>query len=99
VILNRDELRELFKAPNLLKQRIALVLIYSAGLRGQEVINLKIGDVDFERRTIHIRQSKYKKDRIVPLADYMIEGLPFLISVFFRYLGWYLVMIICGVSN
>lgn len=48
VILNRDELRELFKAPNLLKQRIALALIYSAGLRGQEVINLKIGDIDFD---------------------------------------------------
>jgi site-specific recombinase XerD len=75
VILNRDELRELFKAPRLLKQRIALTLIYSAGLRGQELINLKIGDVDFERKTIHIRQSKYKKDRIVPLADYMVHGL------------------------
>ncbi|MBK5196620.1 MAG: transposase, partial [Proteiniphilum sp.] len=44
-------------------------LIYSAGLRGQEVINLKISDIDFERKTIHIRQSKYKKDRVVPLAD------------------------------
>jgi site-specific recombinase XerD len=39
------------------------------------VINLKIGDVDFERKTIHIRQSKYKKDRIVPLSDSMIVGL------------------------
>jgi integrase/recombinase XerD len=75
VILNRTELKELFKAPTLLKQRIVLTLIYSAGLRGQEVINLKISDVDFERKTIHIRQSKYKKDRIVPLSDYMAKGL------------------------
>lgn len=69
VILNQSELKELFAAPALLKQRIVLTLIYSAGLRGQEVINLKISDVDFERKTIHIRQSKYKKDRIVPLAE------------------------------
>jgi len=69
VILNHQELKALFSAPTLLKQRIVLTLIYSAGLRGQEVINLKISDVDFERKTIHIRQSKYKKDRIVPLAD------------------------------
>jgi len=69
VILNRQELKELFAAPTLLKQRIVLTLIYSAGLRGQEVINLKISDIDFERKTIHIRQSKYKKDRVVPLAD------------------------------
>ncbi len=75
VILNRSELKELFAAPLLLKQRIVLALTYSAGLRGQEVINLKLGDIDFERMTIHIRQSKYKKDRIVPLAHAMAEGL------------------------
>ena len=75
VILNRQELRELFITPTLLKQRIVLTLIYSAGLRGQEVINLKISDVDCERMTIHIRQTKYKKDRIVPLSPTMAIGL------------------------
>jgi len=75
VILNRSELKELFASPTLLKQRIVLSLIYSAGLRGQEVVNMKIADVDFERETIHIRQSKYKKDRIVPLSPTMVIGL------------------------
>jgi len=75
VILNYSELRELFAAPALLKHRIVLTLIYSAGLRGREVINLKISDVDFERKTIHIRQSKYNKDRIVPLSQVMARGL------------------------
>jgi len=75
VILNHKELRELFAAPTLLKQRVVLALIYSAGLRGQEVINLKISDIDFDRKIIHIRQSKYKKDRIVPLAASMAIGL------------------------
>jgi site-specific recombinase XerD len=75
VILNRSELKELFKAPTLLKHRIVLTLIYSAGLRAQEVVNLKLSDVDFERKNIHIRQSKYKKDRIVPLAESMAKGL------------------------
>jgi integrase/recombinase XerD len=75
VILNQQELKELFSAPTLLKQRIVLALIYSAGLRGQEVINLKISDIDLERKTIHIRQGKYKKDRVVPLAESMVIGL------------------------
>ena len=75
VILNREELRQLFKAPTLLKHRIALALIYSGGLRSQEASNMKISDIDFVRKTIHIRQSKYKKDRIVPLSDYMAKGL------------------------
>lgn len=80
VIFNRSELRQLFKAPTLFKHRIALTLIYSAGLRSQEAINLKLSDIDFERRTIHIRQSKFKKDRIVPLSGYMAEGLKKYIS-------------------
>jgi site-specific recombinase XerD len=75
VILNRTELKELFATPKLLKHRIVLTLIYSAGLRGQEVINLKLPDIDFERMTIHIRQSKYKKDRILPLSPTMSIGL------------------------
>ncbi len=75
VILNRSELKELFATPKLLKHRVVLSLIYSAGLRGREVINLKISDIDFERKTIHIRQSKYKKDRIVPLSPSISKGL------------------------
>jgi len=75
VILNRGELRELFKAPKLLKHQIILALIYSAGLRSAEVSKLEIADVDFERKTIHIKQSKYKKDRIIPLSDYISFGL------------------------
>lgn len=81
VILNRAELKELFKAPALLKHRVVLTLIYSAGLRGQEVVNLKLADIDFERKTIHIRQSKYKKDRIVPLSILIAKGLKKYIAV------------------
>ena len=74
-ILNKAELKKLFVAPALLKHRILLMLIYSAGLRSSELINLKIADIDFERSSIHIRRSKYNKDRIVPLSLYMAVGL------------------------
>lgn len=81
IILNQSELKQLFSAPPLLKHRIVLTLIYSAGLRSMEVVNLKLSDIDFERKTIHIRQSKYKKDRIVPLSDLMAIGLEKYIDV------------------
>jgi site-specific recombinase XerD len=74
-VLNKAELKKLFVAPTLLKHRILLMLIYSAGLRSSELINLKIADIDFERQSIHIRRSKYNKDRIVPLSVYMALGL------------------------
>jgi integrase/recombinase XerD len=75
IVLNRSELRELFRAPSSLKHRVILTLTYSAGLRCREVINLKLSDIDFERKIIHIQQSKNRKDRIVPLSNYIIKGL------------------------
>lgn len=75
VVLSRAECRLLFKTPRLLKHRILLCLIYSAGLRISEAAKLQIRDLDFDRRTIHIRQSKYNKDRYVPLSAFLIRGL------------------------
>lgn len=44
------------------------LLGYSVGLRVSEVINLKIGDIDSKRMIINIKNSKGRKDRIVPLS-------------------------------
>jgi site-specific recombinase XerD len=74
-IFNKSELKQLFLAPTLLKHRVLLMLIYSAGLRSSELIHLKISDIDFERRSIHIRRSKYNKDRVIPLSEYIAVGL------------------------
>ena len=56
VILNRNELRQLSKAPALLKHKIVLCLIYSAGLRGQEVINLKTVDTILRDRESYLKR-------------------------------------------
>lgn len=75
VVLNRQECIALFKAPELLKHRVLLSLIYSAGLRAGEASRLKIADIDSGRMMIHIRQSKFNKDRYVPLSPMILEGL------------------------
>jgi integrase len=49
--------------------------VYASGLRSQEVRNLKWSDIDYDRKRIHIRQTKYNKDRYVPLSIKMIKGL------------------------
>ena len=74
-IFSQKELRLLFKSPQRLKQRVLLSLIYSAGLRISEVCNLKISDLDFDRKTIHIRESKNNKSRMVVLSDLIAKGL------------------------
>lgn len=75
VVLNYAECKALFNASELLKHRVLLSLIYSAGLRAREASNLKLSDVDSGRMMIHIRQSKYNKDRYVPLSPLVLKGL------------------------
>ena len=75
VVFSQQELRSLFKTPQRLKQRVLLSLIYSAGLRVSEVCKLKINDIDFDRKQIHVRQSKNNKSRYVVLSDYIAKGL------------------------
>ena len=75
VVLNYRECIALFKAPDLLKHRVLLSLIYSAGLRAQEASRLKLADIDSGRMMIHIRRSKNNKDRYVPLSPLILTGL------------------------
>jgi integrase/recombinase XerD len=75
VILSAPELKKLFLAPQRLKQRVLLSLIYSAGLRVSEVCNLKLSDIDSHRKVIRVIKSKGKQDRYVPLSDVILKGL------------------------
>ena len=75
VVLNQAESKALFQTPERLKERVLLSLMYSAGLRAGEASRLKICDIDSGRMMIHIRQSKGKKDRYVPLSPLILKGL------------------------
>jgi integrase/recombinase XerD len=75
VVLNYQECKALFNASELLKHRVLLSLMYSAGLRAREVSRLRLADIDSGRMMIHIRQSKYNKDRYVPLSPLILQGL------------------------
>jgi site-specific recombinase XerD len=55
------------------KHKALLTLVYSTGMRVSEVCNLKQTDIDSKRMIITIRQSKGRKDRIVPLTQKVLE--------------------------
>jgi site-specific recombinase XerD len=83
-----EELLELAEgdSPLELRNRALLELLYSAGLRSAEAVALDLGDVDFERETVHVR-GKGGKERIVPLGEeaahrvarYLRDGRPDLV--------------------
>lgn len=80
VILSRQEIWKMLQSAELLKHRILIGLIYGCGLRCMEVQNIELKHLDFDRKLLHIEQSKGKKDRYVPLSDHLIRGIKKYIS-------------------
>jgi integrase/recombinase XerC len=80
-----DGLLEAFggEEPLALRNRALLELVYSAGLRSREAIDLDLADVDFDQEAVHVR-GKGGKERVVPLGEeaahrlarYLGEGRP-----------------------
>ena len=75
VVLSKQETRLLLKTPHLLKHRLILCLLYGCGLRRFEVTNIKIGDIDLDRKMLHVREGKGRKDRYVPIGEHLSRGL------------------------
>ncbi len=68
-VLSKEEVKMILDAHSNIKHRMMLALIYSCGLRRSELLNLKPIDIDSKRHLVIIRQSKGKKDRVVPLSE------------------------------
>lgn len=75
VVFSQASIKLILKTPKLLKHRILFAVTYDCGLRISEVVNLKISDIDFHRKVVHIRQSKHRKDRYVPISQLTVEGI------------------------
>lgn len=74
-VLSKQEIKAIIEAPTNLKHRAMLSLIYACGLRRSELLNLSLSDVHSDRNLLFIRQSKGKKDRVVPISNKIIEML------------------------
>jgi Site-specific recombinase XerD len=75
VVLSCDEVISILNCTENIKHKALLMLVYSAGLRISEAINMKITDIDSKRMQIHIRDSKGKKDRYTILSEKVLEVL------------------------
>ena len=67
-VLSKEETFKLIEVTTNLKHKTLLALIYSAGLRISEAINMKITDIDSQRMLIHVKNAKGKKDRYTLLS-------------------------------
>jgi site-specific recombinase XerD len=56
------------EGPLALRNRALVELVYSAGLRSREAVDLDLGDIEFDQELIHVR-GKGGKERTVPLGE------------------------------
>jgi integrase/recombinase XerD len=80
-VLSQEEIKDLFRAThysNPLKrfrarQKALLVCLYSCGMRRNEVLNLEIQDILFDKERIYVRKGKNYKERFIPINLYNLK--------------------------
>ena len=71
-VLGKEEIKKILNCTENIKHKAILSLLYSAGLRRSELINLQLTDIDSSRMVILIHGGKGKKDRISLLSQKLL---------------------------
>jgi site-specific recombinase XerD len=74
-ILSREEVQLLIDSADSPLHRIWLVTLYATGLRREELVELKVTDIDSARMLIHVHQGKGNQDRDVMLSPVLLKEL------------------------
>jgi len=73
-VLTQAQVEKLLSIPDTndllgVRDRAMLELFYSTGIRRTELCRLDLPDLNTERRTLHVRLGKGRKDRVVPVGE------------------------------
>ena len=74
-VFTPEEVSRLLAAAEPGKARMLFTTLYGCGLRVSEATALEVKDIDSQRKVIHIRKGKGRKDRYVPLGENLLEQL------------------------
>lgn len=74
-VLSKADVLQLIAHTNNLKHKCIVSLLYSSGMRRNELVNLKITDIDSKRMLILIEAAKGKKDRYTLLSRTLLKDL------------------------
>ncbi|MFV2061187.1 MAG: integron integrase [Gammaproteobacteria bacterium] len=75
VVLSKNETIQLLSNINGPQQKLMANLLYGCGMRLMECVRLRVQDIDFDYQQIMVRQSKGKKDRVVPMPRIIVENI------------------------
>jgi integrase/recombinase XerD len=74
-VISLEEVQSIIKNTNNIKHRCIVSLLYSAGLRRSELLNLKMEDIDSKRMVITVKNGKGNKDRQTILSESVLKDL------------------------
>lgn len=74
-VISLEEVQLIIENTNNIKHRCIVSVLYSAGLRRQELLNLKLEDIDSKRMVIRINSGKGFKDRFTLLSEKVLIDL------------------------
>lgn len=77
-VLTRDQVLELADAIPNRRHRVAVLLMYAAGLRVSEVVAANVRDVDLDGLSLHVQNAKGAKDRITVISPRLADELAWL---------------------
>lgn len=80
VVLSNSQILQIIRTTQNLKHRLIISLAYASGLRVGEIVNLKIGDIDFHKNIINVRGGKGNKDRQTIFPQKLAEEIQVLIN-------------------
>ncbi len=68
-VISKEKIKQMIELTENLKHKLIIKLLYSSGLRLQELINLKRKNIDFEIGILNVRKGKGNKDRITLISE------------------------------
>ena len=74
-VISLEEVQRIINNTNNIKHKCIVSLLYSAGLRRSEILNLRIEDIDSKRMVITVRHGKGNKDRQTILSPQVLKDL------------------------
>lgn len=75
IVLNIEEITAMIKVTTNIKHRLIIMFGYSSGLRLNEIISVRLSDIDRERLQLKVNQSKGRKDRYTILSGKLLSVL------------------------
>lgn len=74
-VLSQDQIHAIIENTNNIKHRCIVSLLYSSGLRRNELLSLAVNDIDSKRLMVKVRSAKGNKDRFTVLSESLLDDL------------------------